>query len=617
MSPLGRPKGEFRSAQHEGAPVRPPQPPPAATSHGVATLADIEAFEQAAPLDSRLPARSVWAMLEAAGDRHADNPALSFLPNGDPGEPAQTWRYGQLLQQCRRLANWLRAHGVQPAAGVAVLLPNLPQTYVALFGSQAAAVVCPISPTLGAAAVAGILVTGGCTVLVTEGPVQNPAQNSAQNSAIWQRACAAAALAPGLRHVLCVGGVGGGGGGGGGDGGDGGPGMPAGVQVHDFDLACSSQRGDRLDFTPPHDPQAPTARFHTGGTTGAPKLATHTQRNQVYLAWCMGELVGFEPQDVVLIGLPLFHVHAVIPLSMGPLSRGAHLVLLGPQGFRHASVVQGFWQIVERFGATCFSAVPTVYAGLLQVPIADARVGSLRVAFSGSAPLARQVAHDVQARTGLVILEGYGLTEGTCISSLSPLRGERRIGSIGLRLPYQAMKVARLDAQGRWLADCAPGENGHLLIHGPNVFAGYADAAQTAAAFAAPGWLDTGDLGHCDTDGYFWISGRAKDLIKRSGHSIDPQGVEEALHADPAIALAAVVARPDARAGEVPVAFVSLKSGARADPAQLLAACRQRLDDPVAAPVQLTILDQLPLTAVGKLDKVALRARAAADHNPD
>ena len=574
-----------------------PQPAPAAC--GVATLADIEAFERAAPLETRLPAGGVWAMLEAAGDRHADRPALSFLPHGDPREPVQTWTHGQLLMQCRRLANWLHAHAVRPPAGVAVLLPNLPQTYVALFGSQAAAVVCPISPTLGAGAVAGILLTGGCGVLVTEGPAQNPA--------LWQRACAAAAQAPGLCHVLCVGGVGG----------DGGLGMPAGVQVHDFDLACASQRGDRLDFTPAQDPHLPTARFHTGGTTGAPKLATHTQRNQVYLAWCMGEMVGFNPQDVVLIGLPLFHVHAVIPLSMGPLSRGAHLVLLGPQGFRHASVIQGFWRIVERFGATCFSAVPTVYAGLLQVPIADARVGSLRVAFSGSAPLARQVAHDVQARTGLMILEGYGLTEGTCISTLSPLRGERRIGSIGLRLPYQAMKVAQLDAQGRWLADCAPGENGHLLINGPNVFAGYADAAQTAAALAAPGWLDTGDLGHCDADGYFWISGRAKDLIKRSGHSIDPQGVEEALHADPAIALAAVVARPDARAGEVPVAFVSLKPDAQADPAQLLAACRQRLDDPVAAPVQLTILDQLPLTAVGKLDKVALRARAATEHNLD
>jgi fatty-acyl-CoA synthase len=563
---------------------------------GVATLADIEAFERAAPLDSRLPAGGVWALLEAAGDRHADRPALSFLPTGDPHEPAQTWTHGQLLQQCRRLANWLHAQGVKPPAGVAVLLPNLPQTYFALFGSQAAAVVCPISPTLGAAAIAGILQAGCCEVLVTEGP--------GRNLAMWQRACDAAAQTPGLRHVLAVGG--------GGDGDD----MPSGVAVHDFDRACAAHRSDRLDFLPTTDPQAPTARFHTGGTTGAPKLATHTQRNQVYLAWCMGEMVGFTEREVVLIGLPLFHVHAVIPLSMGPLSRGGHLVLLGPQGFRHAAVMQGFWRIVERYGATCFSAVPTVYAGLLQVDMAGARVASLRVAFSGSAPLARQVAHDVQARTGLVILEGYGLTEGTCISTLSPLRGERRIGSIGLRLPYQAMKVARLDEHGRWLADCAPGEAGHFLISGPNVFAGYADAAQTAAAFAAPGWLDTGDLGHCDAEGYFWISGRAKDLIKRSGHSIDPQGVEEALHADPAIALAAVVARPDPRAGEVPVAYVCLKPGTRSDAAQLLANCRQRLGDPVATPVQLTILAQLPLTAVGKLDKVALRALAAADPQP-
>jgi len=562
---------------------------------GVATLADIEAIERTAALDHRLPKGGVWTMLEAAGERHAERPALSFLPHGEADEPAQTWTHAQLLSACRRVANWLHAHGVEREDGVAVLLPNLPQTYFALFGSQAAAVACPIGPTLGAAAMAGILMAGRCHVLVTEGPARNPA--------LWQRACAAVAQSPELRHVLVLGGAG--------------PGMPDGVEVHDFDQACAAQRGDRLDFVPTQEPQAPTARFHTGGTTGAPKLATHTQRNQVYLAWCMGELVDFGPRDVVLIGLPLFHVHAVIPLSMGPLSQGGHLVLLGSQGFRHAAVMQGFWRIVERFGATCFSAVPTVYAGLLQVDIAGARLDSLRVAFSGSAPLARQVAHDFQERTGLVILEGYGLTEGTCLSTLSPLRGPRQIGSIGLRLPYQAMKVARLDGQGRWLDDCAPGDTGSLLIQGPNVFAGYADPAQTATAFAAAGWLNTGDLGHCDAQGHFWISGRAKDLIKRSGHSIDPQGVEEALHADPAVALAAVVARPDSRAGEVPVAFVCLKPGASRDATQLLANCRLRLDDPLATPVQLTILDQLPMTAVGKLDKVALRALAAADpfHN--
>ncbi len=561
---------------------------------GVATLADIEAMERSAPLEARLPGDAVWHMLELASERYADRTALSFLPTGDPDEAVQTWTHGQLLVHCRRLANWLHARGVQGETGVGVLLPNLPQTYFALFGSQAVAVACPISPTMGPGAVAGVLLAGRCEVLVTEGPTHNPS--------LWQRACAALAESTGVRHVLALGG--------------GGPGMPAGVEVHDFDLACAAHAGDRLDFTPTHDPHAPTARFHTGGTTGAPKLATHTQRNQVYLAWCTGELVDFGPRDVVLIGLPLFHVHAVIPLSMGPLIHGGHLVILGPQGFRHATVMQAFWRIVERFGATCFSAVPTVYAGLLQLSPAGARLDSLRVAFSGSAPLPRQVAQDVQDRTGLVILEGYGLTEGTCLSSLSPLHGPRQVGSIGLRLPYQAMKVARLDEASRWLADCGVGETGSLLINGPNVFAGYADAAQTAAAFAASGWLNTGDLGHCDADGYFWISGRAKDIIKRSGHSIDPQGVEEALHADPAIALAAVVARPDERAGEIPVAFVTLKPGATADAAQLLAMCRQRLGDPVATPVRLTILPQLPMTAVGKLDKVALRALAAADNHP-
>jgi len=300
-----------------------------------------------------------------------------------------------------------------------------------------------------------------------------------------------------------------------------------------------------------------------------------------------------------------------LPLGLAPLACGAHLVLLGPQGFRHAEVVQGFWRIVERFRATVFSGVPTVYVALLAVDPAGARIDSLRVALCGSAPLALQTARDFESRCGIVILEGYGLTEATCVSTLNPLRGDRRAGSIGLRLPYQAMKVARLDAAGRWLADCASDEAGTLLVRGANVFAGYVDPVHDAEAFAAPGWLNTGDVGVCDADGYFRITGRSKDLIKRNGHSVDPKGAEEALHAHPAVALAAVVARPDARAGEMPVAFVTLKPGTVVDAGVLLDHCRARSLDPIAMPATLTVLAAMPVTPVGKLDKVRLREMAA------
>jgi uncharacterized protein (TIGR02118 family) len=196
------------------------------------------------------------------------------------------------------------------------------------------------------------------------------------------------------------------------------------------------------------------------------------------------------------------------------------------------------------------------------------------------------------------------------VSSLNPIRGERRVGSIGLRLPYQSMKIARLDERGRWVRDCGTGESGSILIRGPNVFAGYADPAQDAAAFAAPGWLDTGDLGHCDAEGFFWISGRAKDLIKRSGHSVDPRAVEEILRAHPAVAAVAVVGRPDDRAGEVPVAFAVLRTGAGPASPALLEALRSCVTDPIARPVAVVVTEALPVTAVGKVDKAALRTIA-------
>lgn len=556
---------------------------------GIGSLADIECLESEATCEARFAQHGVWRLLEANGVRNGSRPAISFLPMGQPDEPATTWNYADLLARARRFANMLNQLGVEAPDGVALVMANRPEFYAAFLGAQAIAVPCPASPLLASGALAGILESGRCRVLVTEGPTLN--------LPLWQRACAAVALTGEQLTVLALGGPG--------------PGMPAGVVVREFDVACADQRGDGLDFEPVEGLDAPSARFHTGGTTGVPKLATHTQRNHLHAVWAMTRLLGYSDNDVVLVGLPLFHVHATIPLGLAPLAQCAHLVLMGPQGFRHAEIMQGFWRIVRRFGATVFSAVPTVYAGLLSAKAPDEGCPSLRLALCGSAPLPAQTARDFEARFGLGILEGYGLTEGTCVSTLNPVSGARREGSIGLRLPYQAMKVSRLDEAGRWAGDCAFGERGTLLISGPNVFAGYVDSAQDSAAFAAPGWLNTGDIGYADADGYFRITGRAKDLIKRSGHSVDPKGVEEALHAHPAVALAAVVARSDVRAGELPVAFVAPRTGAWTDAAELRVHCTTQGVDPVAMPVEFHVLDSLPLTPVGKLDKVRLRAIAA------
>lgn len=558
-----------------------------AEAFGVSDLAEIEAIEQEAPLAARLPHASMGKAFEAAARRHPEKVAVSFVAEGRHDGRIDVWTYRELRQQAEAIAAWLTSVADGERA-VGLMLTNIPEFYCAYLGAQIAGIPCPINPALSPHVASAIVRGSDCQALVVEGPSRNPIA--------WQGACRVAAESPGLRHVLVIG--------------ENGAGMPDGIAVTPLknvvaSAAPPSELGSHLTY------DSPAARFHTGGTTGAPRIATHTHLNQLYEAWATAHLVGYTSSDVVLVGLPLFHVHAVIPLSLAPLLQGAQLVLLSPQGFRHPDIIGNFWRIVEHFRATAFSAVPTVYAALLSVDPAGSDISSLRFALCGSAPLHHRLVRDFESLSGLTILEGYGLTEGTCVSSLNPARGPRRIGSIGLRLPYQQMKIARLDDQGQWQSDCAPGETGEILISGPNVFAGYTDPALTKQVFVAPGWLSTGDLGYVDAQGFFWISGRSKDLIKRSGHSVDPKAVEESLLGHPAVATAAVVARPDPRAGEVPFAFVTLRDNAAADQALLLAECRALVDDPISAPVDLRIVGALPLTAVGKIDKVKLRDMAA------
>jgi len=222
-----------------------------------------------------------------------------------------------------------------------------------------------------------------------------------------------------------------------------------------------------------------------------------------------------------------------------------------------------------------------------------------------------------QERTGLKILEGYGLTEGTCVSTCNPPLGERRTGSIGLRLPLQAMKAVVLDDAGVYLRDCAVGEAGVLAISGPNVFAGYRDPDQDKGLWLDLGdgrrWMNTGDLGRQDADGYFYLTGRKKELIIRGGHNIDPASIEEPLHRHPAVQIVAAVGRPDVHVGELPVAYVQLKPGVRATEDELLSFARDQIGERAAIPKAIRLVAAMPLTGVGKIFKPELRQREIAD----
>jgi fatty-acyl-CoA synthase len=336
-------------------------------------------------------------------------------------------------------------------------------------------------------------------------------------------------------------------------------------------------------------------------------------------AWSVAQALGdgIGPRKVVLCGLPLFHVNAVLVTGLLPFSQGAHVVLATPQGYRAPGLLSRFWEIVEHHRVSFFSGVPTLYASLLQVPVGAHDVTSLDYGLCGAAPMPTEVFRAFEERTGLKILEGYGLTEATCVSSVNPIAGERRVGSIGLRLPGQAMKAVILDEHGAFARECDADEVGVILVSGPNVFAGYRNAAQNDGLWVDCGdgrrWLNTGDLGRRDADGYFWLTGRKKELIIRGGHNIDPAAIEEALNRHPAVQLAAAVGRPDAYAGELPVAVVQLRPGAAVSDADLLELLAREIGERAALPKYVRFVSEMPLTAVGKIYKPELKRREATD----
>jgi fatty-acyl-CoA synthase len=384
----------------------------------------------------------------------------------------------------------------------------------------------------------------------------------------------------------------------------------AGRTVVDFDFECAKEPGDRLVSGRVIRPGDIASYFHTGGTTGTPKIARHTHANEVFMSWGVTSWVGLGPGSVFLCGLPLFHVNGAIGTGLGTWYSGATVLLAGVQGYRTPGLIAGFWRLIERYRVSYFSGVPTVYASLLEVSVAGADVSSLRFAICGAAPMPPEVFRRFETLTGLRILEGYGLTEATCASCINPPVGERRIGSVGLPLPYQRVKAVVIGSDGRSLRDCGPEEIGVLLVSGPAVFPGYLREQDNAKLWAEPGWLNTGDLCRIDREGYVWLTGRAKDLIIRGGHNIDPQLIEETLATHPAVALAAAVGQPDAYAGELPMAFVAARPGTSPTPDELIAYCRDRIPERAAVPVRIVVLPALPATAVGKIFKPELRWRA-------
>jgi acyl-CoA synthetase (AMP-forming)/AMP-acid ligase II len=367
---------------------------------------------------------------------------------------------------------------------------------------------------------------------------------------------------------------------------------------------------------PPPSATEVAALFHTGGTTGTPKLAAHTHANEISDAWMIASTVVMRDDSVVFAALPLFHVNALLVTILAPLFRGLQVVWAGPLGYRDQALYANFWKLVERYRVSLMSAVPTVYAVLAGCAV-DADISSLRFAIVGASPLPQAVRESFESATGVRLVEGYGLTEATCASAISS-PGHPRPGSVGQRLPYQKMKVVRVTPEGEWV-DLEQGEVGVLAIGGPTVFPGYVTGRGSDGPVLdgmgklRNGWLDTGDLARLDDAGFVYLTGRAKDLIIRGGHNIDPAVIENALLGHPEVTGAQAVGRPDVHAGEVPVAFVTLAPGATTTAEELRVWAHEHVPEQAAAPKSVSVLSALPVTEVGKPFKPALRAVATQD----
>jgi fatty-acyl-CoA synthase len=283
------------------------------------------------------------------------------------------------------------------------------------------------------------------------------------------------------------------------------------------------------------------------------------------------------------------------------------MVILSAAGWRNPSAIRNIWKLVARFKPAVFGGVPTILAAAANVPSGDADTSSIKVISGGGSGIPVAVAHTLADRFKAPVLEVYGMTETSSVHTISYIDRPIRLGTVGHAVPYSRVRVVRINSEGQFQGDCGPNEIGVVAMAGPGVFSGYLNDIHNKGAFVEPGWVNSGDLGRLDDEGYLWITGRAKDLIIRGGHNIDPMPIEELLYQHADVALAAIVGQPDAYAGELPLAYVQLKPGAKTTNAELHEYLRSKTPERAAVPVAVIFVDAIPLTGVGKVFKPQLR----------
>lgn len=542
-------------------------------------------------------------LLSRTAGKFSNHKAISFQLFSGPNDKAETLTWSDLLGKVNQAANLFRSLGVGEKDVVAYVLPNCNETLVTMMGGAVAGIVNPINPLLEPEQIASILRETKAKVVVT--------LKSFPKTDVAQKVEEAVRHAPKVNTILEI---------------DlnryltppkswlvpflrpkmGDKEHLAHADYKSFNQELAKQPTS-LTFEDSKEDRV-ACYFHTGGTTGMPKVAQHKYSGLVYNGW-LGNTLLFDENDVIMCPLPMFHVFAVHVIMMAAVSSGAHVIFPTPAGYRGDGVFDNFWKLIERWKVSFIITVPTAISAKMQRPV-DADISSVKTAFSGSAPLPVELFRRFEEATGVTIVEGYGLTEATCLVSCNPVDGEKKIGSIGIPFPYTDVKILQDGPDGP--KECGADEIGEICISNPGVYAGntYTEAEKNANLYHFDKYLRTGDLGRFDEDGYLWITGRAKDLIIRGGHNIDPAEIEEALLGHEAVAFAGAIGQPDAHSGEVPCAFVELVDGASVTEEELLEYCTVHVHERAAQPKHMTILTELPKTAVGKVFKPDLRKNA-------
>ncbi|MCA0922298.1 acyl-CoA synthetase [Pseudooceanicola nanhaiensis] len=565
-----------------------------------ASVEDALAIEREMPWQERDVPATLYGQLARTAEKFPEHDAVSFQLTSGPKDPAQTLNWAEMHREVCRAANLFRSLGIGETDVVALVMPNCLEMAVSIMAGAIAGIVTPINPLLEPEQIGSILRETGAKIVVTLKAFPKTDIAQKMNEAVRHAPAVHTVLEVDLNRYLSP------------------PkswivplirpkvsgkhhadilSYTAEVAKHPATLAFEDSAGDRV-----------AAYFHTGGTTGMPKVAQHKYSGILYNGW-LGATLLFTEEDNVICPLPLFHVFACHVIMMAMVCSGGHVVFPTPAGYRGDGVFDNFWKLCERWKISFIITVPTAVSALMQRPV-DADVSTVKTSFSGSAPLPKELFNRFERQTGVTIIEGYGLTEATCLVSVNPVDGEKKIGSVGIPFPYTEVRILHAGPDGP--VECGIDEVGEICVANPGVFEGstYTEAAKNHDLFHYERYLRTGDLGRIDADGYLWITGRAKDLIIRGGHNIDPAEIEEALLTHPAVAFAGAIGQPDRHAGELPCAYVELVAGAEVTAEELMAHARLHIHERAAYPKHIEVLDALPKTAVGKVFKPDLRKSA-------